>query len=207
MRHGMWLVFIIFFWTTSVVKVNDVSSTSYVIEKGVPQGSVLILILYSLYVSPLGDIARSHGLYFHCYVDNTQHFIAFNSADPVETEFRIFILETCVNDINQWMLHSNLKLNGNKSELLVISSSWCLKPTLNSIYIENNNVSAAPSAKSIGVVFDEAMSHVPHVTNICKTACFHLRAILKIHQFLGKDSTILLLHTFVISRLDFCNSL
>ena len=46
-----------------------------------------------------------------------------------------------------------------------------------------------------------------HVTNICKTACFHLRAVLNIRQFLDKVSTILLLRAFVISRLDYCNSL
>ena len=51
------------------------------------------------------------------------------------------------------------------------------------------------------------MSLVPHVNNICKTSCLHLRAIRKIRQFLDKDSTILLLHAFVISRLDYCNSL
>ena len=189
------------------VKVNDTSSTSYLIEQGVPQGSVLGSILYSLYVSPLGDIARSHGLSFHCYADDTQLYIYFNSADPVETESRRSILETCVNDINKWMLHNNLKLNGDKSELLVMSSSRRPRPTLNSICIDNDNVSAAPSAKNIGVVFDEAMSLVQYVTNICKTACFHLRAILKIRQFLDKDSTILLLHAFVISRIDYCNSL
>ena len=49
------------------------------------------------------------------------------------------------------------------------------------------------------------MSLLPHVTNICKTACFHLRATLKIRQFLDKDSTIMLFYAFVISRLDYCN--
>ena len=82
------------------VRVNDMSSTSYLIGQGVPQGSVLGLILYSLYVSPLFDIARSHGLSFHCYADDTQFYIAFNSADPVETESRRFMLKTCVNDIH-----------------------------------------------------------------------------------------------------------
>ena len=105
------------------------------------------------------------------------------------------------------MLYNDLKLNGDKSELLVISSARRPRPTLNSVCIENDIVSAAPSAKDIGEVFDEAMSLVPHVTNICKTSCFHLRAIRKIRQFLDKDSTILLLHAFFISRLDYCNSL
>ena len=49
---------------------------------------------------PLSDIARSHGLSFHCYADDTQLYIAFNSADPVETESARSILKTCVNDIN-----------------------------------------------------------------------------------------------------------
>ena len=147
------------------------SSASYLIQQGVPQGSALGPMLYSLYVSPLGDIARSHGLSFHCYADDTQLYIAFNSADPVATESRRSILETCVNDINKWMLHNNLKLNGDKSELLVISSSRRPRPTLNSICIDTNNVSAAPLGKNIGVVFDEAVSIAPHVTNICETAC------------------------------------
>ena len=172
------------------------SSTSYLIGQGVSQGSVLGPILYSLYVSPLSDIARSHGLFFHCYARDTQFYIAFNAAHPVETESRRFILDTCVNDIHKWMLHNDLKLNGNKTELLVISSARRPRPTLNFVCIENDNVSAAPCAKNIGVVFDEVMSLVPQVTNICKTSCFHLRTIHKIRQFMDKDSFIWILHAF-----------
>ena len=92
-------------------------------------------------------------------------------------------------------------------QLLVISSARRPRPTLNSVCIDNDIVSAAPSAKNIGVVFDEAMSLVPHVTNNYKTFCFHLRAVRKIRQCVDKDSAILLLHAFVISRLNYCNSL
>ena len=44
-------------------------------------------------------------LILFCYDDDTQLHVVFNSVDPVETESRRSILETCVNDINKWMLH------------------------------------------------------------------------------------------------------
>ena len=78
--------------------------------------------------------------FFPCYAGDSQLYIAFNSGDPVETESGRSVIETCVNDINKSMLHSNRKLNGHKSALLVISSSRRLRHTLNSICIENKNV-------------------------------------------------------------------
>ena len=69
------------------------------------------------------------------YADDTQFYIPFSSTDPVETESRRSILKTCVNDIHKWVLHNDLKLNGDKSELLVISSARRPRPTLNSVLL------------------------------------------------------------------------
>ena len=67
---------------TQYVRIQDVSSDVHALPYGVSQGSVLGPLLYSLYISPLGDIARSHGLSYHFYADDTQLYLSFETSSP-----------------------------------------------------------------------------------------------------------------------------
>ena len=51
------------------------------------------------------------------------------------------------------------------------------------------------------------MSMLPHVKFVCKTALYHLRNIARIRKFLSVKTTEILVHAFVSSKLDYCNSL
>ena len=46
-----------------------------------------------------------------------------------------------------------------------------------------------------------------YVTVVCKSSFFHLRNIFKIRKFLSYDTYKILIHAFITSRIDYCNSL
>ena len=101
------------------------------------------------------------------------------------------------------MLANKLKQNSDKTEILVFSSCYYPRPTLNILVIASETVDCSTTAKNIGVIFNNSLSMLLHVTAVCKSSFFHLRNVFKIRNFLCYDTCKILIHACNTSRIDY----
>ena len=101
-----------------------------------------------------------------------------------------------------------LHLNSDKTEVIVFGPKH-LRNSLSNQIVTLDGIALASSStvKNLGVTFDQDMSFNLHIKQICRTAFFHLRNIVKIRSILSQSDAEKLVHAFVTSRLDYCNSL
>ena len=105
------------------------------------------------------------------------------------------------------MTTNKLKLISDKTELLVLNARHRPLPALNSIFAGTDLIIASESARNIGVWFGNLVSMDKQVTSICKSAFYHLHNTAKITKFISFKNCETLIHAFVTSKLDHCNSL
>ncbi len=73
--------------------------------------------------------------------------------------------------------------------------------------VNNTQISPSAQVRNLGVIFDAQLTFNSHFKNITKVAFFHLRNIARIRPFLSRPDAERLIHAFITSQLDYCNSL
>jgi len=186
------------------ISIRQAKSTTLSVPHGVPQGSVLGPLLFIIYMLPLGNIIRHHGFKFHCYADDTQLYIHSQCNSPFPTNS----ISACIDDLNAWMTSNFLKLNTDKTDLLLIGSPRITpRFCVDNVHIAGVSVQPSTTVKNLGIIFDSSLSFLPHISSLTKSAFFHLRNIARLRPFLNITDAETLVHAFITSRLDYCNSL
>ena len=189
------------------IKIGSTLSEMHELLFGVPQGSVLGPLLFSLCTTPLSKVIGTHSnIKYHFYADNTQLFIHMS---PKNAALAFDKLNSCLLDVQKWMLSSMLKLNPDQTGFIIFGSHAQLKkldPYL-PVRIFGNFMHPAVVVKKLGVWFDDNFSFADHVRNICKTCFIQICDLRQVRKHLTDAAAILAANVLVTSRLDYCNSL
>ncbi|KAL9964335.1 hypothetical protein ACROYT_G027963 [Oculina patagonica] len=170
---------------------------------------ICFVVLALLVVSATSRSYRRTGLqssnHIKCYWFNVAQLkVTDCCVDLEEAKLRV---ERCVEEIDRWMCNNLLKLNQDKTELVVISSKFRHCPDLKHIRVGDEYIAPKSSARNLGVIIDNCLCMEQHVKKICNEANYHLRNISKIRKYLTQDSAEILIHAFIGSKLDYCNSI
>ena len=185
------------------VLIDGKKSPEQSLDFGVPQGSVLGPILFVLYTSPLSRLIHSHSVLHETFADDTQ----LNHSDSDYDEL-VHTLQDCVSEIKSWMSNNRLKLNDDKTEALRVCPSSDEDSSLpSSITVLNSSIPFSQCVRDLGVFLDSNLSMKQYITKTCQIAYREIRRISSIRQYLTTDATKTLVTSYILSRLDYCNSL
>ena len=190
------------------VTIDGKTSDAVSLKYGVPQGSVLGPILFTIYTIPIGHIARKYDLELHLYADDTQLYVSFRIKSPTTQCEVLSTLQACVAELRVWMAANKLCLNDAKTEFLTLCAPWQRSSVeVSSLGMGLLQVNAVPAARNLGVIMDSTLNMEAHIQHFCQTSVAQLKNIADIRRFITQDSAEMLVLAFITSRLDYCNAL
>ena len=191
---------------THYVSLSNHCSAFAPVHSGVPQGSVLSPMLFTMYIKPLSAIIDSHSIIHHSFADNLQLQM---SAPTDKISELLHSIQSCISDFKAWATANMLKLNDNKTELMLVTSNRTKHLHNLPIYVTigNAQIPFKQPVNNLGFTFDCHLTMNANVSTIARTCYFELRRLTSIRRFLTSTATATLVSAFDLSRIDYCNSL
>ena len=185
---------------THCVSLSKHCSAFAPVHSSIPQGSGLRPMLFTMHIRPLSAIIDSHSIIHHSFAEDLQLHM---SAPPDRISELLHSILSCIIDVKAWATLNMLKLNDNKTELMLVTSKRTkhLHSQPTSITIGNAQIPINQSVKNLGFTLDCHLTMNAHVSNIARTCFFELRRLASIRRLLTSTATATLVSAFCFVKI------
>ena len=184
------------------VVVKSSISTFQTLHYGVPQGSILGPLLFSLYINDLPLHIKST---CECFADDTT--IHSNHSD-VTTLAKT--LQESVNDLIQWTESNHMALHPHKTKAMLVTTRQKrqnLTIQFPPLYLKNEVIDQVTHHKVLGISVDNNINWNSHISSLCKRISQKVYQLAKIKHFLDSASRKLFFHAHIQSNIDYASTL
>lgn len=185
------------------VHIDDLVSSTQDVTSGVPQGSILGPLLFIVYTNELFNSVKNCQI--QAYADDTQVYLSFRLDQVQDAEDNInFDLD----NISKLAALHNLKLNPNKSYLMVFGNNNLRKYLLENfnIKIDNKKLEIVNTIKNLRVHFDPNSKFNLHVNHLVQRSFSVLKTLYSHRHVLCNPLKKLLTDSLVLSHFNYCDS-
>ena len=168
------------------------------ISCGVPQGSCLGPLLYTIFTNDLPLVLERASI--SMYADDSTIYVA--ALSPLELSRT---LNPELQSVVEWIQKNKLVLNVSKTTSMVMGSHHTLQdqPVLN-LCINKLSIQQVQETKLLGVILDNKLSWTKQINNTITKMGRAISIIKRCASFMPNSITKLLIQSLVLSNLDYC---
>jgi len=181
-----------------ILKNGNFVSNKYDIKAGVPPGSILGSLFYSLYVN---DISSAINLDYLLYCDDLVIY-----TDCKTYNEGVQKLSICLNELVKWCDENGLKLNVDKTKWMVFCKNNDIrskKEEISELYVNEKIVERVQTFKYLGVTINSYLTFKEHEDQVEKKMNYALAKLYSIKRFLSPSVMKSMLSAYVVSIVDY----
>ena len=187
------------------VKTSNGLSSWKNIKNGVPQGSILGPLLFTILVA---DIRRYiYDGSYHSYADDLQLYYNFKWHEVNNT---IDLVNEDLQRITTYCKNSALKINEGKCYYMIIGSRQSINKInqleLKDICVNNTPIKRVTNVRNLGLTYDEILSWRKHINLSVSRAMGNFKCISRFKKFLSLKTKKNLCETMILSQFNYCDS-